>query len=365
MNIKISLIMIITFHGFFLAILLSIGQLIISWRSIKSWLLIDLFIVFALFQINYILYELNMLDQYKIGHIFSITAYYLMGPLIYLITKQSIIKGYRITLKIFFHFLPVIIVSILATLIIIYEQKQTTKFISGYFYNEYMLYLSASGSLYFLVYLGLAVKVLIRYTFLSKHTIRNNPQALIVFILLCSFLIAWISDLLAFVTNLKVFIEISILIITLILIFLFLVYFKYPDYHKKIYEIAENEKKRRSYLNGVNLKEIDDKLNKLIEFEEIYADPSISLPTLAVKLNISQHQLSQFLNDYRKTNFSTFINKYRIQKAKELLVNKLDHTILGIAFDVGFQSKSTFNSAFIKYENITPHEYREKMSPKL
>lgn len=84
------------------------------------------------------------------------------------------------------------------------------------------------------------------------------------------------------------------------------------------------------------MKEIDDKLNKLIEFEEIYSDPSISYATIAVKVYIPQYQLSQFLNDYQKTSFASFINKYRIQKAEELLLNKLDRTILGIAIDVDF-----------------------------
>ncbi len=58
--------------------------------------------------------------------------------------------------------------------------------------------------------------------------------------------------------------------------------------------------------------------------------------------------------------FSSFINKYRIKKAKKMLLENPDEKILAIAFDTGFKSKSTFNSAFAKFANMPPSEFREK-----
>jgi AraC-like DNA-binding protein len=94
--------------------------------------------------------------------------------------------------------------------------------------------------------------------------------------------------------------------------------------------------------------------------EELFTDENISLPRLAQKVNVSQHQLSQFLNDKKAESFSSFINKYRIKKAKKMLLENTDKKILAIAYDVGFQSKSTFNAAFTKFVEMTPHEFREK-----
>ena len=111
---------------------------------------------------------------------------------------------------------------------------------------------------------------------------------------------------------------------------------------------------------GINLKELNLKLNEIMDQEEIFTDEKISLPLLARRLNISQHQLSQYLNDRKRETFSSFINKYRINKAKEILLKNPDLKILAVAYEVGFQSKSTFNAAFSKFVKMTPHEFKEK-----
>jgi YesN/AraC family two-component response regulator len=94
--------------------------------------------------------------------------------------------------------------------------------------------------------------------------------------------------------------------------------------------------------------------------EEIFVDENISLPRLALQLEISPHQLSQFLNEEKKESFTSFINKYRINKAKKMLLENPNEKILAIAFDTGFKSKSTFNAAFAKFANTSPSEFREK-----
>ena len=195
---------------------------------------------------------------------------------------------------------------------------------------------------------------------LSKHTILKNPPAFVIFFILILFVLTSISDLVAFVSFQKIFMEISVLLLTAIIIFLFLINFKYPDYYKLLYDVVENEKKRRSYLKGINFKELNSKLDYLMEKEEIFTNENISLASLAQKVNISQHHLSQFLNDKKGKSFSSYINKYRVKKAKKVLIENPDEKILAIAYDVGFQSKSTFNAAFIKFVNKTPHEFREK-----
>ena len=94
-NIKLFLILIIAFHGFLLAALISIGQLIADRKSIKNWLFLGLFFVFVLFQIHYILFEIGLLSKYKIFNVFPITAFYLLGPILYFITKHSLHKNYK------------------------------------------------------------------------------------------------------------------------------------------------------------------------------------------------------------------------------------------------------------------------------
>ncbi|CAM1358268.1 helix-turn-helix domain-containing protein [Tenacibaculum xiamenense] len=96
-----------------------------------------------------------------------------------------------------------------------------------------------------------------------------------------------------------------------------------------------------------------------IKEKELFLNPNITLEKVAKELKISKHVLSQYLNEKLNKSFSTFINELRIQKAQELLLSKENYTIESIGYDSGFNSKSTFFSAFKKVIGQTPSEYRK------
>ncbi|MEE4257687.1 MAG: AraC family transcriptional regulator [Bacteroidales bacterium] len=97
--------------------------------------------------------------------------------------------------------------------------------------------------------------------------------------------------------------------------------------------------------------------------EKSYLDPQLTLTRLARLCDIPSHHLSQILNIDLKQNFYTYTNNHRIEEAKMLLSDpeKKDHTILEILYEVGFNSKSVFNTAFKKNTGMTPTDYRKKM----
>jgi len=359
-SIQSFLILFVSFHGFFLAALISIGQLIATRKSIKNWLFLGLFIVFSLFQVHYFFFEIGWLNNYPIINTFPNTAFYLIGPLLYLITKHSLNRRNNLDIRQLLHFLPATIASALSIFLIYFDGFENTSILSGYFFNTRLMVIGAIGWFFFILYVLCSVKALRDDYLISTQTTLNHPPAMIVAIIIAFLMTACIFDLLALITDKKVFIDVSVMILTLMIIFLFLINFKYPGYDKILYGITEKERKKRSYLKGINLKELNLKLNHLMEVEEIFTDEKLSLPGLSRKLNISPHQLSQYLNDKRGDNFAAFINQYRVKKAKKMLVADPDKKILAIAFDVGFQSKSTFNAAFAKFAKMTPHEYRRK-----
>ena len=98
--------------------------------------------------------------------------------------------------------------------------------------------------------------------------------------------------------------------------------------------------------------------------KKLYLDPLLNLEKLARQLNISDKQLSQLINESAGINFNDFINRYRIEEAQMLIKknNEQQPNILTIAYEVGFNSKSTFNTAFKKFTNSTPSEYRRLVS---
>ncbi|MDH7446437.1 AraC family transcriptional regulator [Aquimarina sp. 2201CG14-23] len=108
-------------------------------------------------------------------------------------------------------------------------------------------------------------------------------------------------------------------------------------------------------------KELFEHISKLITDKKLYLESDISLVKLSTLLGKSTQITSSVINQYAKRNFNDFINHHRIQEAKKLLSSTEGekYTISSIAFDIGFSSLSSFNSAFKKFEGITPSSYRK------
>lgn len=117
--------------------------------------------------------------------------------------------------------------------------------------------------------------------------------------------------------------------------------------------------------SGLNPQQVEHLANKLASHMKNrmpYLNEDLSLPLLAEECEISQTQLSQIINQHFQMNFYDFVNGYRIEKAKEMLSSPdFGHlSILGIAFECGFKSKSSFNRYFRKYTGSAPSEFKKK-----
>ncbi|SFC81202.1 helix-turn-helix domain-containing protein [Flavobacterium phragmitis] len=101
-------------------------------------------------------------------------------------------------------------------------------------------------------------------------------------------------------------------------------------------------------------------LKKYMSEKEPFLDPSLTIQELGNQINIPVRDLSILINHHMKQHFFDFVNEYRIQKAMSILKDpsKNEFTILEILYEVGFNSKSSFNTSFKKYTNLTPTAYR-------
>jgi AraC-like DNA-binding protein len=114
----------------------------------------------------------------------------------------------------------------------------------------------------------------------------------------------------------------------------------------------------------LTLERSDTYLQRLLDLmntEKPYLDGDLTLQKLAKALSISPHHLSQTINEQLNQNFFDFINSYRIEEAKRMLLDpaKKHYSILAVSEEVGFNSKSAFNTAFKKHVNMTPSEFRK------
>ena len=103
-------------------------------------------------------------------------------------------------------------------------------------------------------------------------------------------------------------------------------------------------------------------LNNYMIENEPFLDPSLTIYDLSKQIDMSTKDLSLLINHELNQHFFDFVNGFRIRKAMEILQDpsKKDFTVLEILYDVGFNSKSSFNTAFKKYTQLTPTQYRKK-----
>ncbi len=111
--------------------------------------------------------------------------------------------------------------------------------------------------------------------------------------------------------------------------------------------------------------QLQQKLNKAINEDKIYLQDDLTLRKLANKLDTNTKYLSQTINQVYDKNFSSYINEYRIKESMKIIDNPESEifTLESIAQQSGFKSRSAFISAFKKYMNMTPSEYKSKTKP--
>lgn len=139
---------------------------------------------------------------------------------------------------------------------------------------------------------------------------------------------------------------------------------RYQEYHDRIYPIIKKPKdiipKPKAIDDSVARTQIE-KLTALVESERPYLNPSVTLRSLADQSDIHPNQLSWLLNEYVGKNFNEFINIARIEHFKKLVVDPDNShiSLIGLAYESGFNSKTVFNTAFKKEVGMTPKEYQK------
>ena len=104
------------------------------------------------------------------------------------------------------------------------------------------------------------------------------------------------------------------------------------------------------------------KIRTLFETEACYLNNDLNMTQMAKKIGIPSRELSQVINENEQQNFSEFVNYYRIQKAKNLLIDRsyAQEKIATVAYDCGFGNVTSFNLAFKSATQLTPSQYRNK-----
>ncbi|MEL6559239.1 MAG: helix-turn-helix domain-containing protein [Bacteroidota bacterium] len=143
---------------------------------------------------------------------------------------------------------------------------------------------------------------------------------------------------------------------------------RWLTYHSKIYHVKQEsstvKKSKSARPDEPVVKDQIVRLTTHVETERPFLNPALSLRSLAGQIEIHPNQLSWLLNDSLGKNFNEFINHHRIAHFKKLILDPDNShiSIIGLAYESGFNSKTVFNTAFKKEVGMTPKEFQKRQS---
>ncbi|HRI19938.1 MAG TPA: helix-turn-helix domain-containing protein, partial [Panacibacter sp.] len=125
-----------------------------------------------------------------------------------------------------------------------------------------------------------------------------------------------------------------------------------PEPEKNISTLHTNDADKKSL----------DLLLLYMQTKKPFLEPELNVESLAIQVSLKPKELSRLINENLNQNFFDFVNRYRIDEAKRLLTNPADKkiTVLEVLYEVGFNSKSSFNTLFKKYTGVTPSEFKKQ-----
>ncbi|MCR9142997.1 MAG: helix-turn-helix domain-containing protein [bacterium] len=332
------------------------------------WLVSCLFVCLALFLMRGVLELTGQLTRYSEFGALQFTWSYLIGPLMYLWFRATVTGGFQLSRR---HWLLLAIVLPFLLLDVSAAMQPETH--AEYFDTCLLARLTGDSSVNYMrlsaiaaiaVYASngaLFVATLLQLRDLWRVS-EMPPRVRLLWIFLAGALVAQplllISDLLVW----PLLGHAGLAAISLMFAAQYLARIRDPELVQELRATTQRKSYERSAIQGVDAAAARDQLDRLMRDERLYLDEELSLEGLAAELGLSRHQLSGLLNETIGKNFHTYLNEFRVAAACDMLRRERRRSVLSIAHAVGFNSKSSFHSAFQKFTGHTPLQYRAGFS---
>jgi AraC-like DNA-binding protein len=303
------------------------------------------------------------------------------GPLIFFYTQSVIYKEFAITSKCWFHFfLFLIFFAGTEFFYLIQPAIVQQRILSDLQKHEFPKWLSAASLcifFQFLLYVLASLRLVSRYKKASGQFFSDQKNMDISWLystlifLIAIILISAFNGLFTRTAWAKYYLLVFNFIILAMLIYvirIILHILRKPDFlpffrEEELDNDVSLSRKRNSFdQENDETEKVAQEVIRYMQVNKPYLEPELTLYQLAAQLSIKPRLLSQAINKQLGQNFYDFINRYRIGEASRLLTNPKDNkiTILEVLYDVGFNSKSSFNTLFKKYTGLTPSEFKKK-----
>ena len=315
----------------------------------------------------------EVVDYFKPG-IFPII--FIFGPLLYFYVSSLTIEDFKLKLNHIWHLIPLALISIHRSTIDAVSVSSSTNIAENpaFIFNKiYFILLIISTFIYWIF----SVKLILIHRknipfYFSNYTSKNTLNWLVFVVLI--FLLFFVAQLFVssiekvFDTNLIKFpiLFTNLTIFTFIMVFFGInqsvIYNSKKQNRERIIDISV-PKYTNSALNKKQIEELNITVFSYLKSKKPFLNPEYSLQMMADDLSISRQKLSQTFNIGKQKNFYKIINEFRIEEVKQMLNNPdFNHfSVLGIAFECGFNSKTSFNRIFKEETGFTPSTYKKSI----
>ena len=323
------------------------------------------------------LFRFDLLERFS--HVVGVQSafHFLIGPLAYLYVRACTQKGFELKPLLWLHFLPFGLELIYNMPFFLKSGPEKVAFYHELIQTGKLLsspYLRIIKGIHGFAYLGLSAILVVQYRKHLSNASSSIDTAYHRWLLFFIFIVALptLSHFFVVFTEFNLGYTVLVFLVGLFGFFLSLdlatllkpeLFHTFP--HQMLIPESTEDKKQKyesSNLQDSQKEKYIEKLQTFMANDKPHLESELTLAQLSEKINIPTHYLSQVINERLKVNFLDFINGYRIKEAQERLLDpKLSHyTILSIAYDAGFNSKSTFYSAFKKGTGMTPSQFRKQ-----
>ena len=284
---------------------------------------------------------------------------FLISPAFYFYTKESS-RATKNPLKFnYLHFLPFLIINL--GYILFYFSLKDSIYFKTYLINIIKVN-DGFSIIYFSIYLYLTYKIFRQ----NKYSYRIELYKLLnkLTYIFFSFFIIWLIFILAELVYFHYSMELIYYYPMMLLLAVILYYMSLQVIisDQFLFDIKAITKRKTFILEEADSKNLLNQLTLFMTEEKPFLDGDISLITLADLLDVNPKALSFVINEHIHKNFNNYINDWRIEEVKKRLNDKEynHYKMIAIAFDCGFNSKSTFNLAFKKSTGLSPSEYKKR-----
>lgn len=358
------------FTGAYFSIIMGVGQFMQKNKPFAGYIYGISFISMGLWIFHISSYSTGIFDNIYIVNLILIPFGFISAPIMSFryqwLISQILIKDRRTVIYLMPASFSILIIlyPIFDNSIIIRKEYLASIPIASSEYMELPVYFKIIQLLYFLPKLYLVLFMFSKLRLMTdiwkgkKGPNSIVPRAGYIFALniILSTTLAGLGDL--FSTNLITW---SILYVNATFISVFIFGQRNPDYNKVIKTEIIKRHYEKTKIKDLDVDSVLSELYNIIENQKAFASEDISIKVLADELGITVHQLSEILNKKIKKNFNSFINYYRIEESKKLLIEEPDRSITSIAMAVGFNSNTAFSTIFSKTIGITPKDFRKKI----